>query len=421
MSVAESEIAVVGGLKHHPEHYDRLGGCLAPESFASAKCGELFRALSAIIEDGQEPTDDRILAELQRAGSRLTIADVVAIPYAPGANIAYYAGQVREGYRRRRLRALAAELGEAVKSRSADELIEHIERTITELAETGAREIVEIQDRLGEFIEQVEAYIANRGKPDGIMTGYPDLDFVLGGLRRGELTVIGARPSIGKTALALSMAVNMAEQGIVVGLFSCEMSREQITERMVSGDSRVNLTNIRNGTLREADLARIVESCNRIRGTRILIDDTPSPTLAAVCGKARAMRRRGAQILFVDYLTLLRHGDARMSRPERVGEISKRLKALARELDMPIVALSQLNRDAENASPNLSNIRQSGEIEEDADVIMLMHRERGNEAAVTTIDVAKARNSMTDKVELMFLPHIVRFESKSRGGEEWEA
>ena len=196
-----------------------------------------------------------------------------------------------------------------------------------------------------------------------------------------------------------------------MGFFSCEMSRKQIGKRLLAMIGGLNLSRIRAGLMSSADFSALNDAATQLHETTLALDDTPNIGLTELRSKARQMRRHGVQCIFVDYLTLIRHGDMRMSRPERVGEVSKQMKGLARELDIPIVALSQVNREAEDKIPNLENLRQSGEIEEDSDVVMMLHRERDKDE--TILRVAKHRNGPTGDAELTFQREHVRFVERS--------
>jgi replicative DNA helicase len=212
----------------------------------------------------------------------------------------------------------------------------------------------------------------------------------------------------------------MAIHGVCVGFFSCEMSKEFLVMRMLARQTYSHLSVMRNGNMDARNNVTgktywetLEDGSKQLHDLPILIDDTPNIRLVDLKSKARWMKRRGVKCIFVDYLTLIKHGDTRVSRPERVGEISKSLKSLARELNLPVVVMSQLNRDAEDVHPTLANIRQSGEIEEDADVVMFLHRDRQSDEdhddIRTELYIAKNRNGSIGKVDLIFTPDQATF------------
>ncbi len=408
----EHELHLLGILKYSPVAYDAIR--VTANDFSDPRCAALFAAIQTLIERGMRPTDDLILEELKTAGSTVGLDQVVKLKEYPPTNVEHYANEIKRVSKMRRLKSLSLELADAVCGRDPDTVLELIEQRLTELSEGDIHDIKKLRDLIAPTLEKIETAM-NEGESRGILSGYGLLDHVTRGFFPGTLNIIGARPSIGKTSLALSMAGNMIDKGIVVGFFSCEMSGEDITERLISAESRLCLENIRSGRLNRDSFDRMNNACSKLYQVNMLIDDTPNIMLTDLRCKARAMRRRGVQIIFIDYLTLIRHPDIRIPRAERVGDISKSLKQLARELHIPIVLLSQLNRDAEKNIPTLDTLRQSGEVEEDADLIMLMHRERAGEDQTTTINVVKQRNGPTDKVEIIFLPSYVRFENKAGG------
>jgi len=266
---------------------------------------------------------------------------------------------------------------------------------------------------LPEAVEQIEKAYRTSGELQKVTSGYTQIEKLTNGFQPGDLIILGARPSIGKTSLALNMATRISvKYSVPVGFFSCEMSRQQLVNRIIAAEGKINLAGIRSGVIRESDFSRITGVCAKLYLSQLIIDDTPDISLAQLKSKSRQMKRMGCQIIFVDYLTLIRYGKAQVPRHERVGEISKSLKSLARELEIPIMALSQVGRSAEGRMPTLSDLRQSGEIEEDADLIMLLHRERDQQE--TRICVAKNRNGATDTVSLAFLPQFVCFETLIR-------
>ena len=265
-----------------------------------------------------------------------------------------------------------------------------------------------IKDVLPEVVSRLEEDFKYGGKLRGVSSGYTDIDVLTNGFQGGDLIVIGARPSIGKTALALSMATKVAlQKNVMVGFFSCEMASVQLVNRLISGESRVNLRYSKKS--KEGYFDKIVNAADKLYSAAILIDDTANIGLTKLKNKARKMKRLGIKLIFVDYLTLIQHGNQRLQSYEKIGEISKSLKQLARELNISIVVMSQVNRNAEGRMPTLAHLRLSGAIEEDADIIMFLHRKR--DGYETELNIAKNRNGPTDTIKLIFLPEYIRFES----------
>ena len=245
---------------------------------------------------------------------------------------------------------------------------------------------------------------------------------MLSGFQPSEFIIIGARPSLGKTSLALSLANRMSiQEGRKVGFFTLEMSRISIMQRIMSMEARIDASRLRKGALRPQDFPRLFDAAGRIYDANMWITDVPNMPLLDIRSQSRRMKKlHGVEIIFIDYLTLIRPEKTDIPRHEQIAEISRSLKALARELDIPIVVLSQVSRDTEGKRPSLNNIRESGSIEQDADVVMFLHRERDpshdNESAQviqTELIVAKQRNGPIGTVPIAFIPKYAKFEEWS--------
>lgn len=344
-------------------------------------------------------------------GSAAGLADLDPVT---SANFAFYVDKLRFASRRRRVDSMIREAHAALADSGSEAALESIETGLTKLDGSDAGAIRTLVDVLHPVIDIIEERRKGRGALPGMTTGYRSLDGTIGGMLNGTLVIIAARPSVGKTALAMSMALRIAEKGAMVGFFSAEMTAEQIIMRAVAGVGRVPGDLLATGLITERDVVKVVDASGRLANAQMLIDDTANISLVDLKRRARKMHRLGAKIIFIDYLTLIRHGDAKTPLWQRVGEISKQLKQLARELRIPIVALSQVRRDAEERPPNLADLRQSGEIEEDADVIVLLHRDRDAAAEsgdhTTEVHIAKNRHGATGTVNLMFVPQFVTFE-----------
>jgi replicative DNA helicase len=283
---------------------------------------------------------------------------------------------------------------------------------------------------------------AKHGNIDGVKTGFIQLDEMTGGFQPAEFIVIGARPSVGKTAFAISMAVDIAiKRKIPTGFFSAEMTSMAIMERILAAEARVDSKRIRSAILRSQDMVNIVDAASRIYEGKLYIQDTPNIKLLDLRSQARRMKReKDIKILFIDYISLINpESKANVPRHEQVAEISRSLKSLSRELQIPIVALSQVSRDAEGKEPNLANLRESGSVEQDADVVILLHRDRladlsgndkegrngnSNQQAPQTIQgfpvqetkviLAKQRNGETGVITMGFQNQLVRFVDMER-------
>ena len=311
------------------------------------------------------------------------------------------------------------------ESIEARQTIDEAERWIYELSDDRyAGSYVAVREIIPETIATIEKLYHNKDSYTGIPTGFADLDNLTSGFQSSEFIVIGARPSVGKTALALTMAANMSIRfGRAVGFFTLEMSRSALVQRLVSAEARLDSQRLRSGMLKPSDFHNLTEAAGRIYDAPLYIEDTPSLSILDLRALARRMRSQSkVEIMFVDYLTLITSESRDLPRHEQIAEISRSLKALARELDVPIVALSQVRRETEGKQPNLADIRESGSIEQDADVVIFLHRERNLDRDVdadsgdieTDLIIAKQRNGPVGTVKIAFIPKYTRFESLSR-------
>ena len=266
-----------------------------------------------------------------------------------------------------------------------------------------------------EAIEIIQARTQHRDEFSGIPSGFEFLDSLTSGFQNSELIIIGARPSIGKTALALTIADYISvTKKIPSAFFSLEMSNMQLIHRLFSLESRVSSSKIRSGNLQLADFQKIQDAAGRLYEAPLYIVDMPNMKLLDLRAMARQLcLQEGVKIIFIDYLGLIASENNAIPRHERFAEISQSLKSLARELNIPVIALSQVGRDAEGTAPTLANLRESGAIEQDADVVMFLHREK-RESPDTELIVAKQRNGPVATVNLEFISECTRFVSKAR-------
>ncbi len=341
-------------------------------------------------------------------------------------NIQYYAEIVREKAVARRLIRLNEEIANIcyMGTEKVEDTLMEAERRVFELAQKGGgNEFVPIRQIVIDAMKKIDAASKTRGRVTGLETGFMDLDYKTAGLQPSDLVLIAARPSMGKTAFALNMAQHMAfKKNLPVAIFSLEMSKDQLINRLLSMESHVDATKIRTGRLSEEEWMNLVEGSANIANSKLVIDDTPGITVGALRSKCRKLKMEyDIQIVIIDYLQLMsgsvNAGNA--SRQQEISEISRSLKALARELQVPVVALSQLSRAVEQRPdhrPMLSDLRESGAIEQDADVVMFLYREgyynhdlSEAEQRVAEVIIAKQRNGPIGTVKLLWMPELTKF------------
>jgi replicative DNA helicase len=425
----DAEVACLGAILLDPGALERIIPYMRADDFYKGAHGKIFQAILE-LSDRNEAIDLITLTDALRASGTL---DSVGGPgYISGltssvptsANVEYYARIVREMSIRRRLLRIASEITASAFDDGHESrfVIEEAERKIFEITDLQrttsykqAREIVL------KTIEAIEKLYHTKDSYTGIPTGFPSLDNMTSGFQNSEFIIIGARPSVGKTALALTMASNISiHQKISVGFFTLEMSDMQLMQRLVASEARIGSQMIRTGMLRPSDFKNLTDAAGLIYEAPLYIVDMPNMRLLDLRAQARRMKAQlDVKIIFIDYLTLVGSENPDLPRHEQIAEISRSLKALARELDIPVVALSQVSRDSEGKRPNLANIRESGSIEQDADVVIFLHRERGVEKGSdgdtnvieTELIVAKQRNGPVGTIKIAFLPQYTKFES----------
>jgi len=291
---------------------------------------------------------------------------------------------------------------------ASSEVLDYLASEVVRVVDDAGTGLVQISSLTHDTLTRIEEAMKRHGKLPGISTGFSKIDNMTGGFRPSEMCILAARTSIGKTAFALNVAENMARHKVKVAFFSLEMSREELMDRLTSSVSGIPHQRIRKGALsNDGDLSRLSDAIARLHEETMWICDEPNASFSDIRNMSRMFCSHGGQVVIVDYMTLIQYGDSKTPRPERIGQLSKDLKAMARELKVPVIVLSQLNRESEGATPTLSTLRQSGEIEEDADMIMLMHR--GRDKAETELIIAKHRNGPTGKIMLRFGTDTLRF------------
>jgi replicative DNA helicase len=340
------------------------------------------------------------------------------------ANVAAYAKIVNEKALLRRLIQAASEIMSSCYGggKSVEEILDHAETAIFAVTENRIRtSYFQIKDIVKNSIEAIEKFQEYRDTVTGVPSFYTDLDKLTAGFQPSDLVIIAARPSMGKTALALCIARNAAMRGNVpVGVFSLEMSKEQLAMRLLCAEARVDSHKIRTGFLSQQECVKMLNAAGLFMDAPMYIDDTPAISVLELRAKARRMKAdRGLGLIIVDYLQLMRGREGTERREQEISEISRALKGLAKELNVPVIALSQLNRKVEerhDKRPLLSDLRESGAIEQDADVIAFIYRDEvynrdSADKGIAEIHVSKHRNGPTGNVKLRFIDSYTRFEN----------
>ncbi|HZD03341.1 MAG TPA: replicative DNA helicase [Longimicrobiales bacterium] len=435
---AEAEISVLGGMLIDRDAVVRAVEVVNDSMFFREAHRRLFRAMARLFERGDVIDVVTVAEELKKTGDLEPsggleyLAELVdAVPTA--ANIGYHARIVREKALLRRLIDASSQIIRDVYEqgeRDVDEIMDQAESRIFQVAQSHAREgFVWIKEILWPTFEHIERLQESAGGITGVSTGFPDLDRMTTGLQKGDLVIVAARPSMGKTSWVMNVAQNAAiEHDVPVAIFSLEMSKEQLVQRLLCSEGRVDAQKLRRGKLTAEEYQRLAAAAGHLNTAPLWIDDSPGTTVLEMRAKAR--RRKSETdlgLLVIDYMQLMGSGARYDSRVQEVSEISRGLKALARELDLPVVALSQLSRQPEQRTdkkPQLSDLRESGSIEQDADLVMFLFRPEyyfgpvdkdGNSLeGQTELMVAKQRNGPTGTVPLFFHKQYTRFDSVLR-------
>ncbi len=418
----DAERALLGAIMLKPDGIHEVTDTVSSDSFYVEKHRSIFRAMIALTAAGS-PIDLLSVSnylkehgEIDRAGGNSYLADLVqSVPTS--ANMKHYAEIVQKKAMMRGLIDAASEISEMGydESRDVEEVVDSAEKRLGEVTTSPTmRKFVSIGDELVEAWERFDNLSKGGHEMRGVPTGFPALDNMLAGFQPSDLIILAARPSIGKTTLALDIARQTAiKHGTPVGIFSLEMSSQQLVDRMLAAEAKVNAWKLRTGRIdTDEEFEQIRDAMERLSKAPIYIDDQPANNALIMRSVARRLKREnGIGLIVVDYLQLMAPTNARSSESlvQQVTEISRSLKQLARELDVPVLALSQLSRAVEQrrGKPRLSDLRDSGSIEQDADVVMFIHREdKMNEGADKTnmaeILIEKHRNGPVGKIDLYF-------------------
>lgn len=426
ISSPEAEQSVIGAVLIKSEALEQIIDQIKPEDFYYLNHAEIFQAMLAIRNNG-DPVDlttvtARLfdLCKLDDVGGLAYLADL-SEHVGTWANVEHYAKQVVEKSRLRKLAKLGLETqGKIDPSSNPDEILSWLLGNCVNLL---AESTLEQEEYIGKIVGTVRQKLEDvwySKLPPGVMTGFLDIDNILGGLHRKDLILLAARPSMGKSAMALNIACNVARKGLPVGIISLEMSKEQFGARMVSSTGRINLERIINCDLSTDEWAKMSEVETEVESLPIVVDDRSRVSIEDV--QARCYRWRQTYnmgLVIIDYLQLIRDEKWRGSREAEVSKISQRLKSLAKELDMPVMALCQLNRDVEKRTdkrPILADLRESGALEQDADVVMMLYRDEfynpeSDLCGVAELFIRKNRNGRTGNVFLQYAKEYTLFQN----------
>ena len=390
---------------------------------------KVYRAALALYAKG-EPVDAITLVdeldergELEDAGGKVRVHELAALVPA-SANAGHYAQIVKESATLRGLIRAGGEIARLGWERPGEttELVDRAEQILFDLSqEKATSEFSHIEALLKESFERITQLYESGADVTGVPSGFRDLDRVTSGFQEGNLIIIAARPSMGKSALGLGVALNLAvRRNVPVALFTLEMSKSEVTQRLMCSEAKVESQRLRTGKLSADDWPRLTAACDKLAKAPVYVDDTGSITMMEIRSKARRLKSKQPDLglIIVDYLQLMTSGTSAENRVQEVSQISRSLKVLARDLDVPIIALSQLSRAVEqrhDKRPILSDLRESGSIEQDADIVMFIYRdeyynaEESEQQGLAEVIVAKHRNGPTDTVKLSFLKRYAKF------------
>ncbi len=435
----EAEQSTLGGLLLENHAWDKIGDMLRDDDFYRADHRLIWKHISKLIERGR-PADVITVYESLDADNKaedaggLSYLNALAQNTPSAANIRGYAQIVRDRSVLRKLLGATDEIAGAVYNRQGREvrqILDEAESRVFQIAEDGARGkqgFVEIGPLLAQVRDRVqELHELNSPDVTGIATGFTDIDQKTSGLQRGDLVIVAGRPSMGKTAFSLNIAENVALDGGIVGVFSMEMGGTQLAMRMLGSIGRLDLHRLRTGRLDDNEFSKFATALERLQDIKLHVDETPALTALELRARARRLHRVYGKLdlLVIDYLQLMSASSQGENRATEISEISRSLKALAKELNVPVIALSQLNRGLEQRTdkrPMMSDLRESGAIEQDADVILFIYRDevynpdKQENKGIAEVIIGKQRNGPIGRVELAFLGQYTKFENLARSG-----
>lgn len=433
----EAESSVLGGLLLDNNAWDRVGDILKDSDFYRYEHRLVFAACARLINESKPADVITVFEELHRLGKADEVGGLPYLnslaQYVPSAgNIRRYAEIVRERSILRKLVTASDEIATSAFNpggKPVAKILDEAESKIFKIGEEGSRMKQGFQSMdtlVVDLLDRVQEMADNPNDVTGVPTGFIDLDRMTSGLQAGDMVVLAARPSMGKTAFAINIAEHVAlNEGLPVAVFSMEMGAAQLAVRIVGSIGRIDQGHLRTGKLTDEEWPRLTEAIERLGSISLHIDETPGLTPSELRANARRLARQCGKLglIVVDYLQLMSGSSAEDNRATELGEISRGLKALAKELQCPVIALSQLNRSVEQRTdkrPMMSDLRESGAIEQDADIIMFIYRDDyynkdSREPGVAEIIIGKQRNGPTGTVKLAFLKPLTRFESLAPG------
>ncbi|MBO4506408.1 MAG: replicative DNA helicase [Lachnospiraceae bacterium] len=431
---AEAEQAVLGAMIMSRDAIQAASEILLPEDFYQQKFALLYSTILELTNEGKVvdivTLQDRLKTkDVPQDMSSLSFISQIARSVPTAANVRHYADIVKEKAIKRRLIAAAEKIENQcyLDREDLDSVLDSSEKQVFEISQNRrTSEFESIKDVVLRAIDNIEAASKSKGSVTGVATGFYELDYKLAGLQNSDLILLAARPSMGKTALALNIAEYVVTKlRVPTAFFSLEMSKIQLVNRLISMDSRVQAQSIRTGQLTDNDWTAITDSARKLSGSTLFIDDTPSISVSELRSKCRKLKlEHGLGLIIIDYLQLMTAttGKASESRQQEISEISRSLKAIAREVNCPVLALSQLSRAVEgrpDKRPMLSDLRESGAIEQDADVVMFIYRDEyynhdSEKKGIAEVIIGKQRNGPTGTVELGAQLEYTRFYNLAR-------
>jgi replicative DNA helicase len=431
----DAEQATLGGLLVDPDGFVKIKSSLAADDFYEPRHRLIFGAMMVLYESGK-PVDLLTVSQalkdsgqLDKVGGTGYLMDLTSAS-PTSANIAYYSEIVIEKSILRRVIDTGGGIAKLAyeEGAKADEVLDEAEKAIFGIASSNSKTgFVQIKDVLSPVFNRIEEINKNKSGITGVPTGYYDLDKMTAGFQKSDLIILAARPSVGKSSLGLNIACNVAmREKKTVAIFSLEMSKESLVERMMASEARVNAQDMRRGTLSDDAWPKISHCIGELYNAPIYVDDTPELSALELRAKARKLAlEKGLSLIIVDYLQLMHTKMKVENRVQEISQITRSLKALARELSVPIIVQSQLSRTIEQRQdhrPVLSDLRESGSIEQDADVVMFLSRpqnEKESQLGLIDLILAKQRNGPVGNIKLKFMRQYTRFENvTSAGGDE---
>lgn len=428
---AEAEISVLGAMLLSADAVNVALEKLHPEDFYKPAHQQIFEVAQDLFNSSQ-PIDAVTLSEgLRRTGSLDRIGGIeylsTLIDAVPStSNTEYYAGIVEEHSLRRKMMQVGSVIGQIAQKTAEpiDEVVDQAEQQVFAIAERRVGDgLEEISDYLGAALEEAEERHRSGAEVTGISTGFRDLDRKLAGLHPSNLVVVAGRPGMGKSTLGFNIAQNVALAGHTVGIFTLEMSKEEVVTRLLCSRGRIDSQKLRTGKLTENDFTKLSNAAGALYKQNIYVDDSPGLTVTEIRAKCRRLQRKaGLDLVFIDYLQLM-NGSGQENRQQEIAMISRSLKELARELSVPVIAASQLNRGVEareDKRPRLGDLRESGAVEQDADVVIFIYRdeyynpEKVESKGIAEVVIAKHRQGGVGKVDMTFLPEFTLFADMGR-------